>query len=91
MKDASTVKGSLGGKPLFTKKLSVQEFKALQEQTVKGKAPMDWLWVGYTPISGGGGAPAHVFIYVTEEPDKNELPDIDALVQANRANNKGEW
>lgn len=90
MSDLSKVKGSLGGRPLFTKKLSVKEFEALQEQTAKGRAPMDWLWLGYTPISGGGGVPAHVFIYVAEEPDKDELPDIDTLTLAARQN-KGEW
>jgi hypothetical protein len=84
------VKGSLGGKPLLVKKLSVHEFKALQEQTAKGQASEDWLWLGYTPVSGGGGAPAHVYIYVAEEPDKEELPDIDTLTLAAQQN-KGEW
>lgn len=90
MSNASKIKGSLNGKPLYVKRLSVSEFKDLQEQTRQGKA-QDWIWVGYTPMSGGGGVPAHVFVYVTEEPEKNELPDIDTLVLAARANNKGEW
>lgn len=91
MSDASKIKGSLNGKPLYLKKLSVQDFKILQEQTLKGNAPMDWVWQGYTPQSGGGGVPAHVFIYVAEDPEKNELPDIDTILLAARANNKGEW
>lgn len=90
MKSTSKVKGSLGGKPLFVKQLSVGEFEELQERTLKGNAGSDWLWLGYTPQSGGGGLPAHVFIYATEEPEQDELPDIDTITLAARQN-KGEW
>jgi hypothetical protein len=91
MSEVSKVKGSLKRMPLFLKRLTVKEFEDLQRQTMKGNAPYDWIWQGYTPQAGGGGVPAFVFIYVAKEPEKDELPDIDTLTLAARMNNKGEW
>ena len=83
------IKGSFGGRPLLLKKMDVSEFEVLQAQTLKGEAPYDWLWIGYTP-QAGGGRPFNVFIYVSEDPEKVELPDIDSLTLASKKNT-GEW